>query len=472
MLKGQKGSMKKSMLHIMLFSIVIGLLSSCILSQNKTETTEAEKTLIAEGVDIRLTSDAQTEVFQKTATGLPLIGTAISAVPTNINTQEISLTPSPTNTFPPTLTPFPSLTPIASLTPFKTPTKTLLAPLCDNATLISTTIPDGSTFLPGYFFSKSWRLQNTGSCTWTTGYALVFLSGTQMEGQAVYNFTSSITTGQSIDLSISLRTPASPGTFTGLWMLRNASGKLFGTGENSSQAFGVIVKVNAPESEKIPSSMYSLDFVAGMCKAIWKSGAGINKVRIPCPDSTYQYAWGLILTKPKFEGGRVDDERTIWMHPDKGYIEATYPDYTVKKGDHFRTWIGCAYGYSGCKVKYKIDYKKDDGTVVNLGVWNEIADDTIHELNIDLSGLSGQTIKFILTVQDNGNANAAQALWLAPRILPVKPTKTATATNTVTITPTPTCTATLTPTPTPTSTTNGGMTPTETETPTPTKPPP
>jgi hypothetical protein len=466
------------MFYIMLFSSVIGLLSGCILSTNETEITAAEQTAVAQGVDIRLTSDAQTQVFQKTTMALPPTGTMVSIVPTYVNTQEINLTPLPTGTFLPTLTPFPSLTPVASLTPFKTLTRTLTTTLCDNATLISTTIPDGSTFLPGYYFTKSWRLQNTGSCTWTTGYALVFLSGSQMGGQAVYNFTSSIASEQSVDLSISLQTPASPGTFTGLWMLRNASGKLFGIGVNSSQAFGVTVKVNAPESEKVPSSIYSLDFVASMCKATWKSGAGTNMVRIPCPDSTYQNAWALILIKPKFEGGRIDDERTIWMHPDKGYIEATYPDYTVKTGDRFRTWIGCTYGYSGCKIKFKVDYKKSDGTVLNLGAWNEISDDTIHELNIDLSSLSGQTIKFILTIQDNGNANAAQALWLAPRILSIKLTKTATATKTVTFTPTPTRTVTLTPTPTSTatptttSTTNGEMTPTETETPTPTKPPP
>jgi hypothetical protein len=465
------------MFYIMLFSIVIGLLTSCILSTKETEITASEKTAVAQGVDIRLTSDARTQIFLKSTSEFPATGTAISAVPTNINTKEITLIPSLTGTFLPTLTPYPSLTPIVSLTPFRTPSKTLSTTLCDNATLISTTIPDGSTFLPGYYFSKSWRLQNTGSCTWTTGYALVFLSGSQMGGQAVYNFTSSIASGQSVDLSISLQTPASPGTFTGLWMLRNASGKLFGLGANSNQAFGVTVKVNAPESEKLPSSIYSLDFVASMCKATWKSGAGANKVRIPCPDSTYQNAWALILTKPKFEGGRIDDERTIWMHPDKGYVEATYPDYTVKLGDSFRTWIGCAYGYGGCKIKFKVDYKKSDGTVLNLGAWNEISDDTIHELNIDLSSLSGLTVQFILTIQDNGNANAAQALWLSPRIISVKPTKTATATNTVTNTPTPTRTATLTPTPTstatltPTSTTNGEMTPTETETPTPTKPP-
>lgn len=471
--------MKKSMLYIMLSSIVIALLSSCILSSGEIDVNATEKTAVAEGVTIRLTSDVQTQISRNTAIAFTPTETAVNTVLTSVNTQEIIFTPTSTKTLLPTPTLFPSLTPVTSLTPVKTPTSTFISKtICDNAALISTTVPDGSTFLPGYYFTKSWRLQNTGSCTWTTGYALVFLSGNQMEGQAVYNFTSTIASGQSVDLSINLRSPASPGTFTGLWMLRNASGKLFGTGASSDQAFGVTVKVNAPEGDKLPTSIYPLDFVASMCKATWESGTGANKVRLPCPDSTNQYAWALILTKPKFEGGRIDDERTIWMHPDKGFIEATYPDYTVKTGDHFRTWIGCAYGYSGCKIKYKVDYKKSDGTVLTLGTWNEIYDDTIHEINIDLSGLAGQAVKFILTVQDNGNANAAQAFWLAPRILSVKPTKTATLTNTVTLTPTPTQTATLTPTPTstatltPTSTTNGGATPTETETPTPTKPPP
>ena len=44
----------------------------------------------------------------------------------------------------------------------------------------SVTVPDGTVFNPGDTFTKTWRLENTGSCAWTTGTALVFTSGDLM----------------------------------------------------------------------------------------------------------------------------------------------------------------------------------------------------------------------------------------------------------------------------------------------------
>ena len=43
------------------------------------------------------------------------------------------------------------------------------------------TIPDGSTYAPGATFTKTWRLRNAGTCTWS-GYVLVFDSGDAMNG--------------------------------------------------------------------------------------------------------------------------------------------------------------------------------------------------------------------------------------------------------------------------------------------------
>src|SRR5271157_1067465 len=42
------------------------------------------------------------------------------------------------------------------------------------------TVPDGTTLAPGATFTKTWRLENIGNCTWTTSYALVFSSGSAM----------------------------------------------------------------------------------------------------------------------------------------------------------------------------------------------------------------------------------------------------------------------------------------------------
>ncbi len=36
------------------------------------------------------------------------------------------------------------------------------------------TVPDGTRYDPGATFTKTWRLRNAGTCTWTTSYTMVF----------------------------------------------------------------------------------------------------------------------------------------------------------------------------------------------------------------------------------------------------------------------------------------------------------
>ena len=45
--------------------------------------------------------------------------------------------------------------------------------LCPAATFVAdVTIPDGTYINPGASFTKIWRLKNTGTCAWTTQFAL------------------------------------------------------------------------------------------------------------------------------------------------------------------------------------------------------------------------------------------------------------------------------------------------------------
>ena len=54
-------------------------------------------------------------------------------------------------------------------------------PAMDNATFISdVTIPDGTVLSPGRTFGKTWRLKNTGTTTWSSGYQLAFVGGDQL----------------------------------------------------------------------------------------------------------------------------------------------------------------------------------------------------------------------------------------------------------------------------------------------------
>jgi Ig-like domain from next to BRCA1 gene len=89
------------------------------------------------------------------------------------------------------------------------------------------TIPDGTIMTPGQAFTKTWRIKNVGTCTWTPSYAVVFSSGNSMNGPATQALTGNVNPGDQIDIPVNLTAPASPGNYTGYWKLRDSSGVLF-----------------------------------------------------------------------------------------------------------------------------------------------------------------------------------------------------------------------------------------------------
>lgn len=137
--------------------------------------------------------------------------------------------------------------PVAT-TPAATPTATGTVIPCNRAGFVDdVTIPDGTQLAPGATFTKTWRLKNTGSCTWTTSYKVVFDSGNAMGGPASLNLPASVIPGQEIDISINLTAPASNGEYKGNWMLQTPSGVKFGLGSDGSKPFWVDIKVGATQ---------------------------------------------------------------------------------------------------------------------------------------------------------------------------------------------------------------------------------
>jgi hypothetical protein len=99
---------------------------------------------------------------------------------------------------------------------------------CDNLTYVSdVTVPDGTVMLPGQQFVKTWAVDNTGSCPWTTDYQLVLVKGDPMGGTTA-PLTAQVAAGTTADLSVGLTAPAAPGNYTSSWRLRNAAGVYFG----------------------------------------------------------------------------------------------------------------------------------------------------------------------------------------------------------------------------------------------------
>jgi hypothetical protein len=101
---------------------------------------------------------------------------------------------------------------------------------CDDADFVAdVTIPDGTVLDPGESFTKTWRLKNAGTCSWTPSYAVVFSNGDSMSGPATQALSATVNPGQTVDISVNLKAPSTPGDYTGYWKLRNAAGVTFAT---------------------------------------------------------------------------------------------------------------------------------------------------------------------------------------------------------------------------------------------------
>ena len=322
---------------------------------------------------------------------------------------------------------------------------------CDAAAFVSDiTYPDGSNVSLGSTFTKTWRIQNAGTCTWTTAYALVFVSGERFGAPASVSIPGNVAPGQTIDLSINLTAPNNSGRYRGDWKLRNASGTLFGVGSSASSNFYVDVSITG-------YTVLAYDLIANYCEAAWAN----DSQGLPCPGAEGDSAGFVqVLNSPQMENGNTQG-KALLTYPQKsntGWITGKYPGIDIQSGDRFQAQIGCMYKANDCDATFRLSYQIGNGEIRNLGQWREVYEGQFYTVNIDLSSLRGQKVKFLLTVLTNGNSHEDFALWMSPRI-----TRQSSQPPTVTVTPTvsptlsysaatPTSTATATSTATPTAT--------------------
>lgn len=158
--------------------------------------------------------------------------------------------------FTPTTQPLPTETPTQALPPTETPTIALAidptqvalgtpGAICDDYSFtlatLDVTIPDGTPMTPGQEFVKTWKIKNTGICTWDTNYKAIFSYSSppneRMNGQPI-PLTGLVAPGQEVDVSVQFKAPTTPGEYTGYWQMVNAKGIPFG-----KKDFILIVKI-------------------------------------------------------------------------------------------------------------------------------------------------------------------------------------------------------------------------------------
>ncbi len=301
--------------------------------------------------------------------------------------------------------------------------------LCDAAAFVSdVTYPDGTNVTLGGMFTKIWRLKNVGTCTWMTSYALVYVSGERFSAPAAVALPTNVGPGQTVDLAVNLTAPSQSGHYRGFWKLRNSSNVLFGIGPDATSNFFVDINVSG-------YAVTGYDFIANLnyCDdANWWNASR----DLPCPGSDGDNKGFVIgLDAPKLENGKSQGKGLL-THPEKvndGFISGKFEAVKIQPGDRFQTLIGCEYEANSCDVIFRLQYQVGSGGIRTLGQWREVYEGQYYPVNIDLSTLSGEKVKFILTVFANGSSHEDYALWIDPRITrqssnPPTPTPTKTPT--------------------------------------------
>ena len=270
-----------------------------------------------------------------------------------------------------TATPEPSATPTevgtitATLPPSATPSPTQgdctnLIDFIDDITVL-----DDTVFLPGQTFTKTWRLKNVGTCTWTTAYSLVFVDGNNLNATSPVLLPTSVAPNTEVDLSVTMTAPGVPGTYTSNWMLRSPSGTNFGLGADSTRPFWTRIVVEEGTTEL---------------------NLGSPDWRDAMDTSSYWYLVDTASTRFSMDEGRLQmtvidpggsDEWGLSLRPevDNFYLQATFiTGDTCADADRYGVLLrapdpsqGYVFGFS-CSGRYRL-YSWDGETYRGIQEW-------------------------------------------------------------------------------------------------------
>jgi hypothetical protein len=193
------------------------------------------------------------------------------------------------------------------------------------------TVPDGSVFSPGAAFVKTWRLKNTGTCTWTSAYELAYVSGDPL-GATTSMTMPTTPPGQLVDFSFDMNAPTTPGHYRGYWMLKDLQGNKFGLGAKADMPFWVDINVSTlptalPTTETPTPGLNLQGRVllngAGLAGVkIYRSFAGYGGVLVATTkaDGTYKADFvfipgdEMVTVWAELAGYTFDPAKSFWRH--------------------------------------------------------------------------------------------------------------------------------------------------------------
>ena len=227
------------------------------------------------------------------------------------------------------------------------------------AFIADVTVPDYTNFVPNTAFTKTWRLKNIGTCTWTTAYSVTYVSGDPMSAVYPAPLPYSVPPGSSVDASVNMVAPSAAGTYKGNWALKNAVGTIFALGAYSNIPFWVLINVGGGGPYPTPAP--------GACT---NKAAFVSDVTIP--DNSYVTASTAFTKIWRLKNVGTCTWTTAYsaVYVSGDPLGAVYPaplPYTVYPGQSVDVAVNMAApSYSGT-FKSNWSLKADTGQIFALG---------------------------------------------------------------------------------------------------------
>ncbi len=369
-----------------------------------------------------LQAQATLEAFQTMVAQMTPTVPATAAVPPQAVPGQTQVVPSNTSVPPtsvhPTQLPTVVISPVPPTPTRIPPTATRIPPTptpkpCNRIDFRGdVTYPDGTKVIGGTSFVKTWRLKNDGSCTWTTSYDLAFVDGDRMSAPSFVDFPKQVKPGESIDISVSMIAPGTPGKYTAHFMLVDQNGNRFGPKSDGKGTFWANI-------ESIRGTGVVFNFAAEACRANWVTNGSSDPLK--CPGKTSDIGTGYVIAKanPIRESGGEENEPGLITRPDNtasGFITGRFPEIAIQSGDKFRATVQCEGGMDDCDIYFTLQAQAGSEPLMDLGTWHEVFDEHWTQVTVDLSSFAGSNVTFFLTVRNGSTAADNSGLWLNPII--------------------------------------------------------
>ena len=103
------------------------------------------------------------------------------------------------------------------------------SPTCLNGMMYlnDVSLPNRTVLVPNMNATKTWRIKNTGTCTWDSTYTFNYVKGSVL-GPTSVKINKLVGPGESYEISVDLVTPAANGEYTSWWQMRSPNGTNFG----------------------------------------------------------------------------------------------------------------------------------------------------------------------------------------------------------------------------------------------------